>query len=134
MTPEEWDADNNASMIVLYYIKQVYNVTPNDLSNICIFKRGENHVYISEWLSSDFEEPTIETLLSYNLSDVLIYYNQMWVWPDMLTIDPSRETPRFKLVDISNFNPDTIPEGCIIWNLDTKKYQAWDGTCWNNLW
>ena len=118
--------DNWATIILFYCGLQGSSHFNQDLSDVCEYSyNGEGQTYITNWLlSSPYTEPSIETLLSYSLTDCNTYYANAYVLPD--SIKNNQPWININSTQISNIIMRSENDGQFIFNTTTKRVMFYD--------
>jgi hypothetical protein len=119
---------------LLYYCfivdsSQRFDMYANNLGTWGYDENG--NLIINFWMSQTIPQPSIQELLSYNTESVITFYKYYYVIPsDIRKNQPFEQLGNYEL---SNLNLDSDYIGCIIFNIDIKKIQYYDGTNWVSI-
>lgn len=117
--------NNNWTQTILYYCFQTDgSFHMIDCSDVGTWGYDEDYnLIINTWLLG-ISQPSIETLMSYQIADVLHFYNYSYFIPSTINVNP--------FVSLSNAQLSEVPtarleEGKIFYNTTLKRNQYWDG-------
>lgn len=127
------DYNSNPYQCILYYCNSP--VGQNDstvydtlLSNVCSLSYDINgDIVISGWLIVGYPAPSTATILSYNISDVLTFYNNFYTIPQMiLAAQPYTMTT----TDLNNVVAHPSMLGFLVFDSTAHMLKSWNGTTW----
>lgn len=121
------DLTNNWGAVILYHCGlQGSNRYKQDLSDVCEFSYDiDGYTYITNWyLSSPYTEPSLSTLLSYDLTTCNTYYENYYVLPD--SIKANQPLINLTSTQISNIVMTSLNDGQLIFNTTTKRAMFYD--------
>ena len=120
---------------ILYYCGAIhYDPTVYDnigLSNVCqIDFDGFGNLKIVNWYVGSYSAPSMLTLMSYTLTDVLEWYNNFYLLPASLA---SCQLCPLTTNQITALRTDSSMIGYLLFNTTECKYQYFNGSSWTNL-
>lgn len=127
------DFNNYYPYFILYYCNSpagqndqtVYN---QDLSNVCTIAVVSNNVQINTWLIGSYSAPSMPTLLSYTISNVLAFYNNFYTIPQAIK---DKEPYMISTSDLALIRVDSSMIGYIVYDLTAKVIKSWTGSSWS---
>jgi hypothetical protein len=117
------DYNSNPYQCILYYCNSpagqndptVYNT---DLSNVCsLYYDGSNNIQISGWLLTGYGAPSTTTILTYNISTVLTFYNNFYTIPAAIA---ENEPYMISTTDLSNIRADSSMIGFVVYDTTVQ--------------
>lgn len=117
------DYNSNPYQCILYYCNSpagqndltVYNT---DLSNVCsLYFDGSNNIQISGWLILAYGAPSTATILTYNISTVLTFYNNFYIIPAAIA---ENEPYMISTTDLSNIRTNSSMIGFVVYDTTVQ--------------
>jgi len=116
---------------VLYYcnfIQSDATVYQTDCSDVCtLFYDEFNDITISDWLIIAYGAPSIVTLLTYTLTDVLEFYDNFYTTPQTIFASQPYGLTATKLADV---RADNNMLGYVVYDDTNDVMKTWSGSAW----
>ena len=122
------------AQVLLYYVNQMIPGRRYEMwaTNLGLWDYDEEgNLEINVWFPTDIIQPTIETLLSYNLADVNSFWQYQYNLPN--TINNSQPFVRVSAAELALIPAALNIEGNVVFNTDVKRLQFWSGIEWTVL-
>lgn len=117
--------------VILYYCYQQISGRCYDINGVDVGSWGydeDSNLIVVSWTPNDITEPTNETLLSYNISDVLSFYDSHYVFP--YGIYESQPFEQLSTTDIDSIDNDGgfLKNNYLVYDSTLNVLKKWDGT------
>ena len=123
--------NNNWTQTILYYCFQTdSSFHSSDCTDVGTWGYDEDYnLIVSTWLLG-ITQPTIETLMSYSLSNVTTFYENNYVLPSQINTNPFVSISASVL---SSIPTSRVEEGKLFYNTTDKRIQFWNGSAYVNI-
>jgi len=125
------ELDDNWCAIILYYVYQQISGRIYDLYANTVGSYGydeDSHLIIVSWYPTDITQPDNTTLLSYDISDVLSFYDSHYVHPySILNSQPFAELSTTQL-DLIDNDGGFIKNNYLVYDSTLNVLKRWDGS------
>ena len=117
---------------VLYYCgvgnsdPTVYDIY---LANVCsVGYDGSGNVALSGWLLGGYDAPPTATILTYDISVVLVWYNNFYTVPLTITAE---QPYQISTSDLANIRNDSSMKGYVVLDTTEQVTKYSNGSTWN---
>lgn len=126
--------NNYPQAFVLFYVNEIKSdptIYNTNLTEICDAGYSITSPYnfeITTWYLTEIAEPSLETLMGYDLATVLTWYKGFY--EDPLAIALAQPFTRLTSANIANVRTTVATNDSIVYNTTTSKLQYFTGSVW----
>lgn len=129
------ELNEHPTQYILYFCGFVQSdptIYATDLSNVCQTDLdGFGNLYIVNWYIGAYLAPSMPTLMSYTLADVLEWYENNYIRPSAIA---SWQSNPISSTQLALVRTDSSMIGFMVYNTTEQKYQYFNGSAWVDLW
>jgi hypothetical protein len=131
---DQSDVNSYPDQFLLYYCG-FYQADPTvyqqDCSNVCAFSYNgiTGDLQVDTWYLLGYSQPSMGTLTSFALVDVLVWFDNFYTRPAEIT---NSQFNKYTTAQLAACRMDSSMVQYCVYNTDTQRNQYWTGSAWTD--